>query len=336
VFIILGVPCLILGALAWLVASEGGRAIVSPTREPIYDFQQEILDDPAGHGLVLTTFEAKDGTPVLICTPSENPGVAVKGRAVREILARRGVHLLEFGKIAGTIVMLHGHASRREQMLPIAERFCAAGFRCVIPDMPGHGTNRLRAGSFGFTDKSLPARVLEEVAARFNFAPENTAIFGLSMGGAIAAFAVESRRDLWSSMITVSTFAELETVTSNAAGSMLGRAGFLVDPALRLCALGCYCRARFWPSEVNPLGVHAKLVLPRLFVHGANDGYITPRHAERLTAAAAGSRLILVPKGNHTNTLMIGGSELYADMCQFALAHVDPSQAPKQPLPSRY
>jgi|GEM_PF-3411362 len=41
------------------------------------------------------------------------------------------------------MLILHGRSGMKEDYLAVAERYRAIGFRCLIPDLPGHG------GEFG-------------------------------------------------------------------------------------------------------------------------------------------------------------------------------------------
>lgn len=40
------------------------------------------------------------------------------------------------------VVLIHGYGGCKEEMLPFAVRLGMAGFKCYIPDLPGHGENK--------------------------------------------------------------------------------------------------------------------------------------------------------------------------------------------------
>lgn len=69
-----------------------------------------------------------------------------------------------YGNVRGILALLHGRKGRKEDLLPVAERFAGAGFRSVIPDLPAHAESSIATLKFA-TDRSeseLAARVLEE------------------------------------------------------------------------------------------------------------------------------------------------------------------------------
>jgi len=115
----------------------------------LQDYHRKILNDPQQFGIFVREYEGPQKTPCLMVEPSAAPGEAKKGRAARELLARKGQTLRPWGEVRGTLILLHGRSGRKEDHLPIAERFCAAGFRCVIPDLPGHGDNPEKLATFG-------------------------------------------------------------------------------------------------------------------------------------------------------------------------------------------
>ena len=78
----------------------------------------------------------------------------------------------------GTVLVLHGWASRTEHMKSLIEGFLAAGYRVVSLDLPGHG------GSSGRRLTMASAVDAVQVAGQW-FGPFAAAI-GHSFGGAVA------------------------------------------------------------------------------------------------------------------------------------------------------
>ena len=144
--------------MGWWAASD----LVHPSRRLLQDYHQEILGHPGGFGLKISSYSvpaAQAGgyaAPCLLCepNPSERPGT--RGKLIREQLAAKDVRLFDFGKTRGTVVLLPGRGGRKEDGLPIAERFCAAGLNCVLIDLPAHGDNLNPIDSFGLREWNLP------------------------------------------------------------------------------------------------------------------------------------------------------------------------------------
>lgn len=82
----------------------------------------------------------------------------------------------------GTVLVLHGWASRTEFMKAIIEGYCDAGYRVVSLDLPGHGQSGGR--SLNMVTAVEAVRVVGEWFGPF------TAAVGHSFGGAIALNAI--------------------------------------------------------------------------------------------------------------------------------------------------
>jgi uncharacterized protein len=159
--------------------------IASPTRRPLMDYHREFMSNPTAHGLVVDHFTASDGMPCLVCTPYPSGNLSERGEKIRQQLGARHLKLPPFGKVIGTLVLVHGRKGRKEDYLAIAERLCAIGFRCFMPDLPAHGDDPATLATYGVREAELPARVLAEAARKFASDPQPAGLFGMSMGGSV-------------------------------------------------------------------------------------------------------------------------------------------------------
>ena len=144
-------------------------------------------------------FTASDGTPCLVVSPSGNLGE--RGEVIRKQLTERGLTLPPFGLVKGTLVLTHGRKGRKEDYLSIAERLCAVGFRCVIPDLPGHGDHPADIATYGVREAGLPVRVMNEASRKFGFDPQPAGLMGMSMGGSVAVHAVDQPGTPWKALV---------------------------------------------------------------------------------------------------------------------------------------
>ena len=158
---------LVIAAAAGLILWAGYQ-IANPPRRALMEYHREYLANPTAHGMVIKNFTASDGTPCLFCTPDPSRNLGDRGNKIRQQLSARGVTLKPAGQIIGTLVLLHGRTGRKEDYLPIAERLCASGFRCVIPDLPAHGDHPATIATYGVREADLPVRVLHESAKYFS------------------------------------------------------------------------------------------------------------------------------------------------------------------------
>jgi pimeloyl-ACP methyl ester carboxylesterase len=324
----------VLLALLVFIGWQGSARLVSPARRTLQDYHRNILGQPDDYGLKIEPFTAAGDTPCLLVTASDTRGVAVKSRIVRDELARRGVSVPPWGSQVGTVVLLYGHAGRKEDHLPICERFCAAGFRCLLLDIPGQGDHPAAIGSFGLHEAALVDRVLADAAARFAFDPSPACLFGVSQGGAIALQTAARSPSTWRAVASVATFASLDRPVRRAAEG-------LFPPEFRFCSplaafsvsCGTRLRAGFWPSDIRPVEAASRLNQPVFIGHGDLDAYIGIDQARAIFAAVPGSRkrFRVVTGADHNRVLSIGSHALYADLCQFFLTAVGQSHAPFEP-----
>jgi len=305
-------------ALTWLATSH----LICPSRRLLQDYHHEILDHPNDHGLKIDSFTLRDhrgyDVPCLLCEPGKLPGPALKGNKLRAELQSQGYALPSWGAIKATIILLHGHSGRKEDHLPVAERFCALGFRCILIDLPGHGDNPAPYATFGYFESTLPSEVLREAEKRFQLAKAPSAIFGISQGGAIALQAAALPEANWFAVAELSSFASLDEVISEQAKNYFEP---LQGPAQKVVHWLVATRAGFNPTLVKPLDAALHLDRPAVLIgHGDADTFIPVSHAQRLYDAVPSSqkRYLSIPGAGHHNVL-ITATPVYATVGKFLL-----------------
>ena len=302
------------GMLTWLASSR----LLCPARRPVQDYHREILGHAGEHGMRIEPFMAFS-TPCLLCEPIANPGTALKGNKLRSEQQSVGLTLAPWGEIRATLVLLHGHGGCKEDHLPVAERFCAAGFRCLLPDLPGHGQHPARFASFGETETALPNEVLREAALKFHFQPAPAALFGISQGGAIALQAAAHPEGNWVAVAELSSFASLDRMVRSQAEQWFGPLASIANGTV---AFLVRARAGYTPAKIRPIDAIAKLTIPVLVGHGDADQFVAPEQALLLYAAAAANPrrapFFNVPGAGHSN-ILITNAPVYASLSRFFL-----------------
>ncbi|MCW1920966.1 lysophospholipase [Luteolibacter arcticus] len=328
IFRLLIVALLLVAAALFATGWWGSGRLISPQRRALQDYHREILARPAEFGLRVEPFTTADQTPCLLVTGVKKPGKAEKGRLVRDELQRRGVALPPWGAQLGTIVMFYGHSGRKEDHLPICERFCAAGFRCLLIDIPGQGDHPGTIGTFGLSESELAGQALAEAATKFRFTATPACLFGVSQGGAIALQAAAREPAKWAGVASVATFASLDRPVRRAAESILPkRFHFCCTPVALSVSCVTRMRAGYWPADVKPVEAAAKLHLPVMIAHGDRDRYIGIEQAKEIFAAVPDRRkqFRVVKGADHKQVLATGSHALYADLCQFFLRSLEPA-----------
>jgi uncharacterized protein len=336
---------LISGGIFTLVAAAylvrwAGSEIASPSRRPVMDYHREFLTNPSAHGFTIDRFTTKDGTPCLVCTPDPSGKLGERGSKVRQQLNARGLTLEPAGRVRGTLLLIHGRRGRKEDYLPIAERLCAAGFRCVIPDMPAHGDHPARLATYGIREATLPARVLNEAATRFNFKPQPAGLLGMSMGGSVAVHAASIPDAPWQALVIISSFESFPFVIESQASRYIGPT---LGPAWAKATDWVYQRkSGISLVDIQPHLHAASIRIPTLVAHGSSDRVIdigSGRHLFDAFPIGTPKRWIEIPGADHDNVL-ITSYPIYADIAEWMLRHVgndslESSDPPEHPPVTR-
>lgn len=310
------------GVVVWWCASE----IAEPKRRQVQAGAAAYLDGTAKAGFAVEKFVSTDGMPCLVCEP-EAVGVFSKRAAlIRQQFAKKGIVLKPAPEIVGTILILHGRGGIKEDYLPVAERFCAVGFRCVIPDLPGHGKNAGRYTTYGVLEAPEILKCYEEAAEKFHFTQQPCGIFGQSMGGAEAVHTAALEGSPFAAMVVVSSFDRLEAVTRSQANGMLGS---VLGAAVRVPADRMFgWKTGVKISEINPGEKAAKIRIPTMIVHGDADTFVPTSAGKALFESFPEDiekQWIPIPTGSHNNVL-ITDFPLYLTMAEWFLKYLSPAQ----------
>ena len=318
---ILKAACFIIaGALvaSIIIIVYSSKQIVSPPRRSIQEYHQSWLNSPETHGIQIeSNFYLNGSAPCLLVSPRKNEQPSERGGIIRHQLTKMGYTLEKHGNIRGTLVLLHGRKGRKEDLLPVAERFCAVGFRCLLPDLPGHGESSNQKVYYATKahEEDYVNRLLQEAITRHNLSPDPIGIWGISMGGAFAIRNVISNPQQWKCAVIVSSFDSLDEVIQKQFHSrawIFGEALFRgVDFTLRK-------NHDFDLSITKPVAWIANTNIPTMIAHGTSDSLIPLEKGQNLYNAIPHQekRWIEVDGGNHDNVL-VTEMPLYATMASW-------------------
>lgn len=311
------VPLILLTATGLVVWA--GSEIASPTRRPLMDYHRNFLSNPTAHGLVVAHFTASDGTPCFVCTPDPSGNLGDRGNNIRQQLTARRLGLPPFGKVIGTLVLVHGRKGRKEDYLPIGERLCAVGFRCVIPDLPAHGDHPATLATYGVREAELPARVLDEAALKFAFDPQPAGLIGMSMGGSISVYAADRPAASWKALAVICSFDSFPKVIENQASHYIGPA---LGPWWAMATdIVYHWKTGIHLADIQPHRHAALITIPTLIAHGTEDraSPITcGKYLYDSLPAATPKQWIEIPGAGHDNVL-ITTYPIYADLAEWML-----------------
>ena len=307
-----------------LVGWIGSSRLLTPERRQLQDYHEEILSTPADFGVEVTQHAARSGTPYLEVMPASHPGPAQKSRALRTALSHSSASLPPWGQTLGTVILLHGHGSRKEDHLPISERFCAAGFRCILPDLPGHGESPLASATFGAREVGLIEELSDEVRSPEAHSP--VFLFGISQGGAIAILTAARDPDRWAGVVSVAAFSSLDRVVLDSARSLHPVANQLSPLLYHSVATVSRLRAGLDPAAIRPANAATLLTLPSMIVHGDSDRYIPLEQGVSIfeQIPSPHKQFYTVVGGSHGRVLAQDAENLYPAICAFMLDALEP------------
>lgn len=310
-------------ATAWI----GSGHLVSPPRHALQDYQHKILAQPADYGLSIIAFTGPSATPCLLVSPAVNPGVAKKSRQLRAALTQRGIELPPWGDLRGTVILLHAHTGRKEDMLPVCERFCAAGLRCIIPDLPGHGDHPSSIASFGKIEGPLIETILDDTLITFALPDQPTFLFGVSQGAAIALQTAALHPERWAGVASAASFASLDRPLRVSAESLHPQLRRFAPISSFAVACGAWARAGIWPADISPSAAAKSLTIPVFIAHSENDEFIPISQAHEIFEALPSDQKTfrLVVGSDHNHVLAADAAQLYPDICAFFLSAHDSS-----------
>ena len=293
----------------WVAAGS----IASPERRELQGYHEGYLDGAADHGLVVTRMDL-EGVPYLVVRPDGAAGPAKRGGLVRGQLEEAGLELPEYGAERGMLVLLHGRNGRKEDLLPVAERFCAVGMICVIPDLPSHGESPIETVGFGAREfeRELPGRVADAARAELGLGEMPEFLWGMSMGGSFAVHACAGEPERWERMVIVASFDRLEGVVQDS----LGMAGGALMPTVKKLISW---RGGADVAEVNPVLVAAGISVPTLVVHGDADDLISFERGRRLYEALAGEKEFLKVEGGTHDNVLVTDAPVFREMARWFL-----------------
>ena len=304
------------------LAFWAGLEIASPARRDLMDYHREYLTELVAHGLFVESFTASDGTPCLVCTPDSSGNLGDRGKKIRQQLTERGIKLGPSGTVLGTLVLVHGRKGRKEDYLPIAERLCAAGFRCVIPDLPAHGDHPATLTTYGVREAGLPARVLHETAEHFAFDSQPAGLLGMSMGGSVSVHAASLPDAPWKALVVISSFDSFPKVIEGQASQYIGST--LGPLWVSGTDLVYHWKSGIHLAEIQPHRHAATITIPTLIAHGTEDQVSSIRFGRSLLdslPAGTPKKWIKVPGAGHDNVL-ITAYPIYADIAEWMLRNM--------------
>jgi fermentation-respiration switch protein FrsA (DUF1100 family) len=185
------------------------------------------------------------------------------------------------------LVICHGFAMNRHELLDIAQELRARGHAVLLFDFRAHGSSQGRRSTIGFREVADIEAAVDFLQDRPELAGRPLGIAGISMGAAAALLAT-ARDPRIAAISADSSFATLEAVAAEGIRAYCGLPAFPFTPLiLRFGELLTAASIR----THRPIDALAAIApRPILLIHDETDTFIPASHTRELFAAASGPK----------------------------------------------
>jgi alpha-beta hydrolase superfamily lysophospholipase len=208
------------------------------------------------------------------------------------------------GPARGTVVYLHGVADCKIDGIPLARLFRENGYHVFLYDSRRHGESDGLYCTYGYYEKHDVVSVLDYIRSRPDLSAPPIALFGTSMGAAVAlqAAAMDSRVR---AVIAENSFATLRSIFDDYQKRMIKLPfHYLRNLVIKRSEL----IARFRANDVSPLDAVGNISIPLLVIAGERDSLIDSGYSRSLFAAAGEPKeFYAIPEASHSDTWAVAG-----------------------------
>lgn len=297
------IPVLLLLAYAGIVWFNQ-HTIMHPNKRLLQEYHKEWLNHPQKHSMKIEKHSTVDGIPYLIVKHNPSLPNSKRKQSLLKQLIEKGVSV-ENLKQRAVLVLLHGKNGRKEDLLPVAERYMVLGFTCVLPDLPLHGESKIATLYYGTikSEQHYVDSVLDDALAYIGRL-DKLSIWGMSLGGAFALRSVTHSKYRFDSMVLVSTFDRLDGVLKDKSESIFG--SVIGSFLYRGLELGLDLFYDFDPRSANSAKLASEVKTPLYMMHGEKDELISIHRGEVLFKSFGSSkkRFVRDKDGDHHNILV--------------------------------
>ena len=213
------------------------------------------------------------------------------------------------------VIISHGITDNRFGALKYARFYLKLGFNAIIYDLRGHGENETAFCSYSIREGRDLCALISDARTRFRDVSV-LGIHGESLGAATTVACLKAHPQV-DFAVADCGFSEITTILQS------GLSGMHMPPFLVHVASFCAkLRYGFFFHEMRPIDSLAENDVPILFIHGAEDSFIPPRHSEAMAKATRGySEVRLIPGAGHAASALTA-PELYQEYLKAFLEKV--------------
>ncbi len=188
----------------------------------------------------------------------------------------------------GIVVLFHGYASSKSDLLPYAKEFNNKGYSTLLVDFRGNGGSTGYTTTIGYKEGEDVKLVLEYMQKRFP--RERMILFGASMGAAAIMKSVEAYDIQADKIILECPFGSLLT-TSKKRFEVMGVPSF---PLAEILLFYGGIQTGFNPFKHEPTEYAKAIKIPTLLMYGAKDARVTRAETDTIFKNLAGPKELVI------------------------------------------
>lgn len=197
---------------------------------------------------------------------------------------------------------MHGNSSARVEALPQLSLVLSLGATMLAFDFTGSGHSEGDFVSLGYFEREDLKTVVEYL--RGTDRTSTVALWGRSMGAATSLMHGDRDPSI-AAMILDSPFSDLtvlaEEMVDKGREQGLMVPGFVVSIAMSFIRSTVRKKAGFSIKDICPIKRVDHCFIPALFVAGAEDDFIHPRHSSQIHGKYAGDKNLILVEGDHNS-----------------------------------
>ena len=221
-------------------------------------------------------------------------------------------------------IILHGWTGNRTEVGGLTRLYTKLGFDCLLPDLRASGDSEGKYYSFGFKDKDDVA-LWAQLGVQMGY--ESILVAGHSMGGATVMMAAGVPMPAQvKAFVEDCGYTSVYDQFSLVLDRMLSKPLllFFKRPILLLASGLNRAKQGFGLKEASSIHQLQKAVLPVLFIHGDQDGFVPSWMAEKCFAACASKKERLIVRGaDHCGSIRVDPALYEQAVRAFALKYTD-------------
>lgn len=201
------------------------------------------------------------------------------------------------------IILSHGYTDNRMGSLKYISMYLDFGFNCIIYDLRGHGENEPTFTTYGIREGKDLKCLIEDTRSRY----ERIDVLGLhgeSLGAATTITTLKYKPEV-DFVVADCGFSDIENVLRTGYKSA-GLPEFLFDIADFMGRL----RYHYSLREMRPIESLNENIIPIIFIHGKEDGFIVPKNSEDMAGRTKGEKeLYFISKAGHAESILVNPTE---------------------------